>query len=273
MKKSTNMDCNQVKAQWDIYYDSEGDAETHFNIGQHLENCVHCRMWFEGQERVERSLTHAINQPDAKNQSAVDWDQVLNGAGVRVYESTANVGRGTFRVLTALTASILIFFAAWSLLSGSSEKIPSLIKESIAIHRFVASGSLRPDFESTSDIEVDRYLVRRASFPVRCPPRKDSGFEVNGAGMYELEGQSVVYVVGAIDSQPISVFVLPKNHVELIPHDKRPMTERQVHFKATPEWGVAYAVVDKNLVLVVGKSTQEKLEKVVSSYGTYPHES
>lgn len=91
--------------------------------------------------------------------------------------------------------------------------------------------------------------------------------------MYQLEGHSVAYVVGSVDSQPISVFVLPKDQLELLPHDKRPEMERQTQFQTTPEWLVAYAVIDKNLVLVVGNATQAKLEKVLSSYGTYPHES
>ncbi len=91
--------------------------------------------------------------------------------------------------------------------------------------------------------------------------------------MYQLDGQSVAYVVGFVDSQPISVFVLPKDHLELIPNERRPKIERQAQLQKTPEWLVVYAVFDKNLVLVVGNATPAKLEKVLSSYGTYPHES
>ena len=276
MKNVGNMDCKQVRSHWSIFYDSEGDSEIHFGIEQHLESCEQCRKWFDGQERIERRLTTALNQSDSGNESFVNWDQVLAESGVVPSKPSPKTQRRVSRTLitlAALAASVLVFISFWVLQSRSNESIPSLLRESIAVHRFVATGSLRPDFESTSDIEVDRYLVRRASFPVRCPPRKDSGFEVNGAGMYQLEGHSVAYVVGSVDSQPISVFVLPKDQLELIPHDKRPEMERQAQFQTTPEWLVAYAVIDKNLVLVVGNATQAKLEKVLSSYGTYPHES
>ncbi len=276
MKNVGNMDCKQVRSHWSIFHDSEGDAEIHFGIEQHLECCEQCRKWFDGQERIERSLTTALNQSDSGNESLVNWDQVLTESGVVLSKPSPKIGRRVSRsliTLVAIAASLLVFISFWVLQSGSNENIPSLLQESIAVHRFVATGSLRPDFESTSDIEVDRYLVRRVSFPVRCPPRKDSGFEVNGAGMYQLDGQAVAYVVGSVDSQPISVFVLPKDQLELIPNEKRPKMERQAQFQTTPEWLIAYAVIDNNLVLVVGNATQAKLEKVLSSYGTYPHES
>jgi hypothetical protein len=276
MSKVIKMDCHSARSHWNIFYDSEGDAETHFKIEQHLASCDQCRKWFDGQESVERNLTKAINSAELMSPPLVDWDQLLNEVGVVPEKSIPNLRRRASRsliLLTAVAASVIALISFGILRSGIIENTPSLVRESIAVHRFVAMGSLRPDFESTSDIEVDRYLVRRASFPVRCPPRKDSGFEVNGAGMVEFDGQAVAYVVGSVDARPISIFVLPKGHLDLIPKEQRPKVERQVRFQTTPEWLVAYAVIDKNLVLVVGNTTRAKLEKVLSSYGTYPHES
>ena len=50
------MTCNEVRQHWMLYVDSEGDAELHFRISDHLGMCSACAEWFAGQQRFEQAL-------------------------------------------------------------------------------------------------------------------------------------------------------------------------------------------------------------------------
>ncbi len=104
MKNVSNMDCKQVRSHWSIFHDSEGDSEIHFSIEQHLESCDQCRKWFDGQERIERSLTRAINRTEPMSPSLVNWNQLLNESGVVLSESALKNQRRVSRSLITLAA-------------------------------------------------------------------------------------------------------------------------------------------------------------------------
>lgn len=264
------MNCQETRRHWDLFYDSEGDAELHFHLNEHLENCVECAEWFDKQSRLESLIEERLsNETSAQSVAHVDWANVLINAGVTPVTKSRSwlfFGSG----ILALAACLLVLIGLYGFRFGS-DRSPSLPHLSAEVHQHVAAGTLRPDFESQSDIEVDEYLLNRVSFPVRCPPRKDSGFAVSGAGLCELSDQPAAYVVGTVDGHPVSIFVLPKESLEVFPRQRSELRSEPLTGCREGDTEMVFSIVDKNIVLVAGNVEREKLTRVLKSYGTYPH--
>ncbi len=276
------MKCQEARRHWDMFYDSEGDAELHHQLNRHLEGCAACAQWFDQQSRLE-SLIETQLKSDvsfgssyARDTTEVDWSKILIGAGVNPAPQTRR--RSIFRAsifgsaLLALAASMLLIvgFPSWNRQDDDS---PNLTQLSSEVHHHVSTGGLRPDYESDSDIDIDQYLLKRVAFPVRCPPRKDSGFVVSGAGLCEFENQPAAYVVGSVDQRPVSIFVLPRESLVAFPRQQAELGRSLVGAKRTANCEMVYSIIDKNVVLVMGDVDLEKLTRVLKSYGTYPHAS
>src|SRR5262249_62248034 len=54
------MTCNEVRRHWMLYFDSEGDAELHFRISDHLGMCPACAEWFAAQQRFEQAVRERL---------------------------------------------------------------------------------------------------------------------------------------------------------------------------------------------------------------------
>ncbi len=262
------MNCHDARRHWDLYHDSEGDAELHFQLNEHLENCAECAEWFHGQSRLESLIRERLNRVTKDDSPAVDWSKVLARAGVTPAKRS-NVWSVFGSVLVALAAGILLMIGFVGGFSG--DELPDLATLSAEVHDGVLAGSLHPDFESESDLDVDRYLVNHVPFSVRCPPRKDSGFVVRGAGLCKMADQSTAYVVGSVDRQPVSIFVLPQEILEKYPQQRDELRRAALTSYRKGQTEIAISIIDRNLVLVAGNVDQAKLTRVLNSYGTYPH--
>ncbi len=264
------MNCQQARRHWDLYYDSEGDAELHFQLNEHLASCAGCAEWFGKQSRLESLIEQRLGSEAASEPSAeVDWSGVLAAAGVTpVVRSRSWMFFGS--TILVLAASLLVLVSLYGL-PVLGDGSPSLSRLSAEVHQHVVTGSLRPEFESASDIEVDKYLLGKVSFPVRCPPRKDSGFAVSGAGLCEFSDQPAAYVVGTVDRRPVSIFVLPIESLDVFPRQRAELRREPLSAYREGDTEMVFSIVDRNVVLVAGDVERSKLTRVLKSYGTYPH--
>lgn len=268
------MNCREARRHWNLYYDSEGEAELHFQLNDHLEDCPACSQWFDQQNRLESLIEKRLeNTDDARGQNDaidLDWSTILSHAGV----TPAKVSRSWLFMGSAIlvVAASLLLMLGYFAPGPRSSDTADLARLSAEVHSHVSNGGLRPDFESVSDVEVDRYLLGRVSFPVRCPPRKDSGFAVSGAGLCELAKQPAAYVVGSVDDRPVSIFVLPRESLAVFPRQRAELRRTAVGETIHGGRKMVFSMIDQNVVLVVGAVEQEKLTRVLKSYGTYPHE-
>ena len=80
-------------------------------------------------------------------------------------------------------------------------------------------------------------------------------------------------MVGAVDQEAVSIFVLPQGSLQRFPREQRRVSELRPQSDPTAGYQVVYSVIDQHLVMVVGRSPRDKLERVLNSYGTYPHAS
>jgi len=261
------MNCEHIRRHWDLYHDSEGDAELHWNISQHLDNCAACAEWFSKQSRLEDLLSEKLNTlpPDGEL-----WAGVLGNAGLSRPATTRRWF--VFSSLATLAASVLLLVAgAWLWQVDRHGDASSLSKLAATWHGHWTAGEIRPPFESSSDLEVEDYLLQEVNFPVRCPPRKDSGFAVQGAGTCHLDDESTAYVVGHVDEEPVSLFILSRNSLARFPHQQEALSREIIHRCREGSQEMALSVIDQNVVLVVGRVPQDRLTRVLQAYGTYPH--
>ena len=121
-----------------------------------------------------------------------------------------------------------------------------------------------------SDREVEQYLKQRVSFPVRCPPREDAGFAVSGGGVCTIAGNSAAYVVGQVESQDVSIFILPAERLAQFVLERDALSQEVIYHCREGNYDMVLASIDRNVVVVVGTGTRDQLERVVRAYGTYP---
>jgi hypothetical protein len=257
------MNCNEVRQHWNLYHDSEGDSNLHFRISEHLVVCADCARWFSQQNRLESLLVDKLRSHPPTPEV---WNQVLSRCGLKQPWPAHR-----WSSLTALAACvILVLGIVWYALRPAGPLTPDLAKLSAEWHQRLEAGEETRQFRSQSDLEVEGYLRQRVTFPVRCPPRKDAGFAVQGAGVCRLADQPAAYLSGHVDAAPVSIFVLARDSLAAFPQQQEALLKEKTHRYREGQYAIVLGVIDKNAVLVIGQVEPERLEKVLSAYGTYP---
>lgn len=258
------MNCNEARQHWNLYHDSEGDAELHFQINEHLATCPDCAEWFSQQSRLTSLLAEKLNSQAPTPEL---WNDVLTNCGLI---RPAPARRRLWFAGVAACAAVLVVAVVLIRTHSPIHSSPDLAKLTAARHERLVSGEEIPQFESRSDPEVEGYLRKRVSFPVRCPPRKDAGFAVQGAGVCHLADQPAAYLSGRVEDAQVSIFVLPKDSLAAFPHQQEALLKEKTHRCQEGQYAMVLGVIDKNAVLVIGQTAPDRLEKVLSAYGTYP---
>jgi hypothetical protein len=257
------MTCHEVRQHWMLYFDSEGDAELHFRISDHLAMCPTCAEWFAQQQRLEQALGDKL----AAGQATPDlWSRALNRAGVRSQPRSRwrwLAGAGSLAAAAAIALVIIQFTG----MSRSSD----LGRLAASWHEKLVAGTVEPDFQSNSDSEVDRYLKAKVPFGVRCPPRTDVNFAVKGAGVCPVtDGENAAYIMGRVGPARVSILVLDRASLDRFPVEKAYLQGGVHHHWREGDYEMVSGVVAGNVVVVIGQAAPEALEKLLNAYGTYP---
>jgi anti-sigma factor RsiW len=262
------MNCNQIRQHWHLFHDSEGDAEMHLQINEHLEQCPECARWFAQQSSLEEALTKAI-QSSAPPTAAI-WDKIE-----RQITPAATVSRRNWlffgSAVLALAASLLVAFniGLWpGTKTGGSQDLADL---SIALHGRLTSGEESVPFASASPAEVEEYLRRQVNFPVRCPPRDDAGFQVRGGGTNRLANDPVAYVIGHVDGEDVLLFILSRASLVHFPQEQAALERERTHHRREGNLDILMTEFDQNLLVAVGPVHTARLERLLKAYGSYPH--
>jgi len=264
------MNCEQAKQHWHLFHDSEGDAELHHQINEHLAMCPDCARWYFQQSRLEDALVDKlrVGQP-----SKPMWDRI-RAQCVDKQPATARswlFAKRTFGLAALIVVAVVGL--VWYGVSGTgpdAEATPDLADLSIELHDKLASGREALKVYSQSPQKVEDYVRARVRFPMRCPPRKDAGFEVAGGGVCQFENDPVAYVVGEVDGQRVSVFIMARESLANYPTQDDALRRQSTLTDRRGSCGVVMGELDRNLVLVVGQVESGRLTRVLNAYGSYP---
>jgi anti-sigma factor RsiW len=262
------MNCQEARRHWNLYYDSEGTPDLFQQINGHLETCAECAAWYRRQEVLEEELTRRIAAGEPTPEL---WASILPTPAARPVAGGAS-RRLLLSLVAVLAASVLVAvgIAVWPKAKPSVAE-GDLAELSSQQHRELLAGERAIDFRSSSDLEVEEFLRKRVEFPVRCPPRKDTGFMVAGAGTCRFDGQKAAYLVGKLDGGDVSIFILSRDSLKRFPRQSDLLQRARMLDCRDGDYRLAMAAIDKNLVLVIGRASCAKLSRVVQAYGTYPH--
>jgi hypothetical protein len=257
------MTCDEVRRHWNLYHDSEGDAELHFRIGEHLAMCPECAQWFDEESRLEHLIVDKLRSVPETPEL---WDRVLARSGLTP-PSPARRWMILVGIAACAASAAVVWFGAAALFPPSKEA--DLAELAALWHQRLVDGRVEVPFRSRSDAEVERYLKTRVSFPVRCPPRQDAGFAVRGTGICALADRPAAYLLGQVGDAPVSIFVLPSDSLDTFPHERDSIRREGTHHCRQDPYEMVASVIDHNVVLVIGRAEPNRLLKVLNAYGTY----
>lgn len=257
------MNCSQARHHWHLFHDSEGDAELHLQINEHLEHCPECARWFTQQSTLEEIVTHSLSS--GMEPTPAIWQKIERQLLPQPASSRRWLLFGSSALALAASLLIAVNLDVWP---SQTKDLASL---SAALHDELAGGREIPKFTSTSHLEIEDYLKRHVSFPVRCPPREDAGFQARGGGTTKLANDSVAYVVGNVDGEDVSLFILSRSSLEHFPKQLTRLRQEGTLRQRQGNLDIVMTEFDQNLVLVVGKAPPEKLQRLLRAYGSYPH--
>ena len=257
------MNCTQARQHWHLFHDSEGDAELHLQINEHLGKCPECARWFTQQSTLEEEFSHSLKgglQPTASLWDRID-DQLVPSEPAR---SRRWILFGS--VVFVLASSLLVALGI-----GVGSPQADLTSLSVALHDELSSGREAPKFMSASHLEIEGYLKQHVSFPVRCPPREDAGFSARGGGTSQLASDPVAYVVGQVDGEEVSLFILSRDSLSHFPEQAKLLRQAKTLHHRAGGLDILMTQFDQNIVLVVGKVDTKKLHRLLRAYGSYAH--
>lgn len=257
-----DMTCDRARELWELYSDSEGDSQLYQDVNRHLTHCPCCATWYEQQTRFEMGVSAMLRKGTP---TPAVWARI---------EDSLPAAKGRFiplaRILGGLAACLLLAVAISQFISTTDSAGTDLTRLVSACHERLTTGEEPIQFASESDLDVEAYLKRRVSFPVRCPPRQDAGFEVRGGGVCSVGDSPAAYVHGLVGGGKVSVFILPRERLADFAQERDALLTTDVVYRQYGAVGMAMAAIDRNLVVVVGQEPPEQLERVVRAYGTYP---
>jgi len=256
------MNCEEIRQHWHVFHDSEGDAEIHLRINDHLSLCDECSKWFFQQSRLEDGMVEKLRDVEATKEV---WKTIRQ----QCVATEPHVKRH-YVFWSSLVAIMLVclvaIFRGGVLPGGRSFDLAEL---SAGLHEKLATGREQIQLISNSTNEIEEYLRGSVSFPVRCPPPEEIGFSLRGGGTCHFEQDTVAYIVGQVDGTPVSVFVMDRNSLSHFPLHYNILGRESVYQCRARDVGIVMSQVNDNLVLVTGKAPADRLRQVLKAYGSH----
>jgi hypothetical protein len=252
------MNCAEARNDWMLYLDSEADLDLDRQIRHHLSECQACSRWFVDQQRLEDKINKCFKAGKA---SPDVWTRVMSKATVEKPAAQRRRRQVKVGMLAAAAMALLALLIVHHAGRSPSTKLARNVAE---WHEQRIRDKVHPDFASASDKEVDQYLKSKVPFRVHCPPRTDVDFTVQGAGVCLMKDQrQAAYIVGHVGQAPISILVLDRAGMAGFP-------QQGFHHHRQGNYQVASGVIADNVVVVVGTTSSDVLDRLLNAYGSYP---
>jgi hypothetical protein len=261
------MNCQQARQHLMLYLDSEGDAELHLRISDHLALCPACAEWFTLQQRFEQSLGERLAEGKA---TPGLWERVLVKTGIQKAAPSRRRWALFGGALAAAAAAVLAVVIGLSIFKKAPAPPSELGPLAADWHEQLLRKEVQPELLSDDDRKVEAHLRAKVKFPVHCPPRKDVDFNLRGAGVCRLKDRQAAYIVGQVEDVPVSIIVLDRRSLDAFPHERQHLVEGGGrHHCREGKYQMVAGLIKENVVIVIGRATPHQLEKLLTAYGSY----
>ncbi|ODS33274.1 MAG: hypothetical protein SCARUB_01595 [Candidatus Scalindua rubra] len=219
------MNCKEARRYINLFFDSELDSKTNFEISEHLSSCEDCNRRFTQEERIEKSFVSILKE-DKDPKAEKTWERVISRFNHQAepreetrlsYRSfpPERLWQAGRRYLVPATIAIIGMIIMLIMYIGQdSDKLTVVAQR---CHKEYITNKIVPSIESVSPGEMSRYFSGKFTFPVvvsEIPDIKSHHVKLFGGKVCHLNGISAAYVMYHCCNTPVSVFILNTKDVE-----------------------------------------------------------
>jgi anti-sigma factor RsiW len=206
------MRCHEARNLLGPYLDSELDAKTSLDIGQHLQSCADCARVFDAETKFEARISTAVRpgpissalwaKVEAKLAAPSWWDSI------RSLQTPGRLG-----LTTALAAMVvLLALAFWP-----GTHVPDLARAVGQDHQEFLQGKFGPEFSGSLPDSVARRLDTRLDPAAFTQLPSAAGFQASGSRLCFLRGVPAAWTLGHYANSLVSIIVLKQSELDHFP--------------------------------------------------------
>ncbi len=263
------MSCKEARRYINLFFDSELDAKTNFEISEHLSSCEDCNRRFTQEERIEKSFVSILNE-DKDPKAEKTWERAISRFNHQAEprEEVRLVYWSYRRYL--IPVSIAIIGMIIMLIMYVRQNYNNLTVAAQRCHKEYITNKIVPTIESVSPGEVSRYFSGKFTFPVvvsEIPDIKSHHIKLFGGKVCHLNGISAAYIMYHCCNTPVSVFILSTKDVENFSDMKRYLAGDRMLSKSAD--GITFVAVPTNrdtCVFIVADHDVELLRWMANNF-------
>ncbi len=201
------MNCQETRALLMTYLDSELDARSTAEVGEHLAVCETCQARFAAEEKLERQAKAALSQEPMPPEA---WD--------RLQSRLTRGSRMNWRWV-AVAASVLIV-AGLAFRTWQKPQSPGLIEQMISVHQDFLAHRIQPEITSSTPEPLEEFLKGYVAGRFRVPrggPMMGHQVSLIGARRESFQGRPAADILLSCCGFPASVFVMDRASFEGAP--------------------------------------------------------
>ncbi len=198
------MDCRDAHRFVQLRLDDEIEPADCTQLDLHLTGCAPCRSRIEREQRFELELRERLRRTVGQSAPATLRDRI----GTDLATTSGNVRPAWTRAAIAAGGLFVLLGVSYNATRG-----PDVLRESVKRH----SSNLPPDVRSVSgEVEVDRFLRQKLTYPVVVPRLDQSGLPVRlvGARLSSIHDQDVALVMYDHRGAKLSLLAFPAGRAE-----------------------------------------------------------
>ena len=260
------MTCQEVRGLLMTYLDSELDARSTAEVGEHLAACEGCRGRFAVEEKLERQAKTILTQEPMPPEV---WDR-LQG----------RLRRGPRRVWrwVAVAASLLIVVGlAFRIWHRDQVESSVLFDRMISMHQDFLANRIRPEVEAGTPEPLEKFLKGHVSGRFSVPrggTLKGHAISLIGARREVLQGSPAADILLTCCGFPTSIFVMDRKSFEDDPAIHQALARKAELTQSGPEGLKVKATVRGDLAVCVVSAhdtpVMEAVQALAEAILSYP---
>jgi anti-sigma factor RsiW len=213
------MNCEEIMALLDAYFDNELDLAKTIVIEEHLRTCASCRSQYE----LRAALRSRLDDPDLRYAAPKDFaDQIRKKLALSSRPSRKILLFRAAAWIPAAVAAAAVFGAFLYANIGRllPTQTPSLVAEVASDHIRSLIGTHLVDVESSDQHTVKPWFAGKVDFSPPVRDFADQGVRLVGGRLDYVKGNNVAVLVYRFKSHYVSLFICRERTPETASNQK-----------------------------------------------------